>query len=132
MKNTTMENDVLLSGYFGFGNTGDEAILTGSVLAFQQAKLRVGVMSRTPSETANTLEVQGYPRSGFFPLLRAIRASELILSGGGGLFQDSTSLRSLIFYLRVPFLAKLFKKKTMIFAQGIGPLNTSIGKRFTR
>ena len=51
-----------------------------------------------------------------------MKDSELIISGGGSLLQDVTSKRSLLYYLSIIGLGKLFGKKVMLFAQGIGPI----------
>lgn len=125
-------HDILLSGYYGYGNGGDEAILQASVLAFQKEQLNVAVLSNVPQKTSENLHVAAYPRHGIRALIKAVKNSRLVLSGGGGLFQDATSLRSLLYYLRVPFLGKLFRKKTMVFAQGIGPIETFAGKRLVQ
>ena len=52
-----------------------------------------------------------------------MRKSKLFLNGGGNLLQDNTSTRSLIYYLGMIWLAKKMDMKTMIYANGIGPLN---------
>jgi len=61
-------------------------------------------------------------------IVRALENSNAFISGGGGLLQDKTSLRSLIYYTTLINIAKSLKKKTIIFAQGIGPLNKNISK----
>ncbi len=45
--------NILLSGYYGFGNTGDEAILASTVNAVREARpeLNITVLSKRPSET---------------------------------------------------------------------------------
>jgi len=58
-----------------------------------------------------------------------------VLSGGGGLLQNATSLRSLLYYAAVLREAIRSKRKTMIFAQSIGPLDLwgrFIVRRFCR
>ena len=49
--------------------------------------------------------------------------NDILISGGGSLLQNKTSNFSLIYYLFIIFLAKLFNKKVIIFAQGIEPIN---------
>jgi polysaccharide pyruvyl transferase CsaB len=46
-----------------------------------------------------------------------------VLSGGGGLLQNVTSLRSLLYYSNVIRTAVRAGKPTMVFAQSIGPLD---------
>ncbi len=123
---------VLFSGYYGFGNTGDEAILQASVEGIKKAGLIPMALSHTPEKTSSWLNIETFDRKKLGGIFGGIGKSELVLSGGGGLLQDVTSLKSLIYYLRIPFLAKCLRKKTMIFAQGIGPIQTKRGKFYTK
>jgi len=54
---------------------------------------------------------------------RAIDRADIVLSGGGGLLQNVTSLRSLFYYAGIIRTATRAGKRTMIFAQSIGPLD---------
>jgi polysaccharide pyruvyl transferase CsaB len=63
--------------------------------------------------------------------LAAIRRSRLFLSGGGSLLQDRTSARSLFYYLAVLWFAQRCRIRSMIFAQGIGPLDAPNSRRWT-
>lgn len=119
---------VLLSGYYGFGNQGDEATLEAAVEAFKKNQVEVSVLSHHPEQTSKTLGITAYNRHSLKDIVAGIRRADLVLSGGGGLLQDITSVRSLMYYLRIPMLAKLFRKKTMLFGQGIGPIRTESGK----
>jgi polysaccharide pyruvyl transferase CsaB len=58
------------------------------------------------------------------PLIIAAQllSANLLISGGGSLFQDATSIKSLRYYLAVIRLALLLNKKVMIYSQGIGQL----------
>ena len=64
--------------------------------------------------------------------INTIKNSDVLISGGGSLLQDSTSLKSLFYYLFVIFLAEHYKKKVIIFAQGIGPIKNPAGRFFTK
>ncbi len=131
-KTSSSSKRVLLSGYYGFGNTGDEAILQAAVEGFKKSGLIPVVLTHTPEKTASWLNIETYGRRETKTILNGIRKSDLVLSGGGGLLQDVTSLRSLIYYLRIPIIAKCLGKKTMVFAQGIGPIQTKKGKLYTK
>ena len=54
---------------------------------------------------------------------RRSRRADVVLSGGGGLLQNATSLRSLLYYAGILREAIRANRKTMIFAQSIGPLD---------
>lgn len=115
----------LLSGYYGFGNLGDEALLSVIV---SQLKSRypygeIDVLSAKPDETAHELRVDATPRWDAKAVRRAIDRADVVLSGGGGLLQNATSLRSLVYYAGIIRAAGRANRKAMIFAQSIGPLD---------
>lgn len=116
---------VVLSGYYGFANTGDEAIL----LAITRELKRLGhtpvVLSQTPLDTAQKYGVESCGRMKPLELLSALWGADALLSGGGGLLQDKTSARTLTYYLAIIRLARFFGKKVVIFNQSIGPLSSS-------
>jgi polysaccharide pyruvyl transferase CsaB len=115
----------LLSGYYGFGNLGDEALLTVIV---SQLKSRypygeIDVLSAKPEQTAHELRVEATPRWDAKAVRHAIDRADVVLSGGGGLLQNATSLRSLVYYAGIIRAASRASRKAMIFAQSIGPLD---------
>ena len=116
---------VVLSGYYGFANTGDEAIL----LAITRELKRLGhtsvVLSQTPSDTAQKYGVESKGRMKPLELFSALWNADALLSGGGGLLQDKTSARTLTYYLAIIRLARFLGKKVAIFNQSIGPLSSS-------
>lgn len=127
-----MTKGVLFSGYYGLGNAGDEAVLAASVgmLRERRPDLPITVLSADPEGTRRALSVQAVPR--MRPaVLGALRACRVFLSGGGSLLQDRTSLKSLLYYLFLLDLARWSGARTMIFAQGIGPLDRPAARRHT-
>lgn len=115
----------LISGYYGFGNLGDEALLRVIV---SQLKLRypygeIDVLSAKPEETSQELSVEATPRWDAKAVRRAIDRADVVISGGGGLLQNATSLRSLVYYAGILRAAGRANRKAMIFAQSIGPLD---------
>ncbi len=117
---------VLLSGYYGYGNLGDEALLSGIISGLKKYGHDVTVLSGNPDYTKQLHNVNAVSRYKGLPL--ALLQHGAIISGGGGLLQDKTSSRSLQYYLGVLSLAKLFGKKTIVYGQSIGPLSES-GKK---
>lgn len=116
---------IVISGYYGFGNVGDEAVLAGARAAFKElgVEARLTVLSADPERTMREHPgVDAIPRMKLLPVIRALRSADLFISGGGSLFQDATSARSPYYYLGALRLAQTLKCKTMIYAQGIGPL----------
>ena len=120
----------VISGYIGFDNFGDEAIAKVLInhLKRQNAE-KITVLSSNPQKTARLYEVYS---ENFLKFLNPILNSDILISGGGSLLQDVTSLKSLIYYLAVITTALVFNKKVIIFAQGFTPFRTKVGKFFTK
>ncbi|HLX25797.1 MAG TPA: polysaccharide pyruvyl transferase family protein, partial [Candidatus Cybelea sp.] len=116
---------LLLSGYYGFGNLGDDALLEVIVnrLRARFPSLAIEVLSATPSATSASLHVETTPRWQWRSIREAVARADIVLSGGGGLLQNATSWRSLLYYAAILREAIRGKRKTMIFAQSVGPLD---------
>lgn len=124
---------ILISGYYGFGNLGDEALLQ-IIVAQLRTRLpfaEIDVLSAEPETTSHELRVDATPRGDIAAVRRAIERADVVLSGGGGLLQNATSLRSLMYYAGIVRTAIRARKKTMIFAQSIGPLDF-VGRQIVR
>ena len=128
---------VVISGYYGFGNLGDEAIL-GVLLEELRSLGSRGdlgiepvVLSAAPRETARLYGVKAVDRSNPREVRRAIRAADAFLSGGGGLLQDETSRRSALYYLGLIAYA-LRHCPVYLVGQGLGPLRSRLVTRWAR
>lgn len=125
---------VVISGYYGFGNTGDEAILSAMIKALKTyiMNVEITVISKDSAKTSSLHNVKSVQRNKPFDIFRAILKCDLFISGGGGLIQDVTGVSTIQYYLGMVFLAKILGKKVMYYAQGIGPIMTDRGKSITR
>ncbi len=124
---------VLVSGYYGFHNAGDEAILYALVDGLRSLRpdVEITVLSQDPAHTARTYGVAAVRRADLKAVAGAMRKTDLFISGGGGLLQDTTSLASLQYYLGLIVLARLMGRKVFLYAQGIGPLRSRVGRVLT-
>lgn len=121
---------VLVSGYYGFGNAGDEAILAALVegLTGLVPEVRISVLSGSPAETAALHGVEAIGRMDVVRIARAVATSDLVVSGGGSLLQDVTSQRNIPYYLGVVALARMLRRPVMLYAQGVGPVTRRPGR----
>lgn len=126
-----MAKRVVISGYYGFGNFGDEAILSVLVQKLKQMGFEIVVLSSNPRKTSMDYFVNSIYSFDFYQVAGLLKQSDILISGGGSLLQDVTSIKSLIYYLWVIFTALRYRKKVIIFAQGIGPINNKIAKFIT-
>jgi polysaccharide pyruvyl transferase CsaB len=115
---------IIVSGYYGFGNAGDEAMLAGIIAGMRGAAPdpRLTVLSGNPERTSLTHQVESIGRFDFRSLRRALRNADLLISGGGNLLQDVTSVRSCLYYLAVIRRALKARVPVVLLGQGIGPL----------
>ena len=124
---------ILLSGYYGFNNAGDEAVLYSIISSLKKHNVNLGitVLSNNPEQTAKLYGVQAINRWKLTNILKAIKNSDLLISGGGSLLQDVTSKNGILYYLGVIFFAKLLRKPVLVYSQGIGPINMKRNRRIT-
>lgn len=116
---------ILLSGYYGFDNAGDDAVLFAIVQALREIipDVDITVLSNQPEKTAEQFGVKAVDRWGKTSLPKAIKECDVLISGGGSLLQDVTSKNGILYYLGVIKLAQMMRKKVIVYAQGIGPVN---------
>lgn len=115
---------VLVSGYYGFRNLGDDAILLALRDRMHQTLpgAKLAALSRRPAETRERCGVEAADRFSPLAVLRELKRCSVFVSGGGSLLQDSTSTRSLLYYTSLIRMAKRRGKRVMFYANGIGPV----------
>ena len=120
---------VVISGYYGFRNSGDEAVLKSILTALEAEAAAAGiairpvVLSADPAWTSAMYGVESAHRMQPGELLKAIRGCDGLISGGGSLLQDATGAGSIPYYTGIVKLAQWLGKPTFVYAQGIGPVN---------
>lgn len=124
---------ILISGYYGFANAGDEAMLSAiiSSLRAKYDNLEIVVISGNPAATTKAYNIKAIARFNMLQIMRELISSDLLISGGGSLLQDITSERSLFYYLSIIQTAKMLGKKVMLYGQGIGPLRGNLARQLT-
>ncbi|MEN2767345.1 polysaccharide pyruvyl transferase CsaB [Ornithinibacillus xuwenensis] len=121
---------VVLSGYYGFDNVGDEAILFSIIHALRNAQpdINITVLSNNPEKTMQTYQVNSVNRRSLWAVRKVIKQSDGLISGGGSLLQDVTGPMSIPYYTGIIQLAKFYRKPVFIYAQGMGPINRKLSK----
>jgi polysaccharide pyruvyl transferase CsaB len=118
-------NNAVMVGYYGYGNCGDDALLE-AILFELKDKLKVFspvVLSKNPNETREIYGVKSINRFNLPKVIKALKNAKVFIAGGGSLIQDVTSTRSLLYYLFCLKAAKHYGLKTMLYGNGIGPVN---------
>lgn len=122
---------ILISGYYGFNNAGDDVVLYGiiSSLKREQPNISLAVLSNQPERTAELFGIEAYDRWSFGTIVRELSRSDMLVMGGGTLMQDVTSPRSVLYYLGIVTIAKLLRKPVVFYAQGFGPILKSLSRQ---
>lgn len=124
-------SDIVIAGYLGFANSGDEALLS---IVLSEIKRRlpgktVTVLSMKPGKTHKLYGVRARHRYNAAAINGEFSRGGVFLFGGGSLIQDVTSRRSLLYYLWLLRSAERHGMKTMLFANGLGPLLRESSRR---
>lgn len=135
---------VLIAGYFGFANTGDELILNAMVRDFRAnlPEIDITVISGNPQNTRKVHHVNAVGWDDVCRIADEMETCQLVVIGGGGVFHDywgfdhSSILTSghmgLSFYSSIAILAAIKGKPLMLFAVGVGPLQSEEGISIVR
>ncbi len=139
-----MRRTVVLAGYYGFGNTGDEAILASILKGLRRRAPGTVfvVVSGDPEATKSRHGVDAVGWRDLPALSSCVARSDVVLVGGGGLFQDYWGLdtKSLLtprhgeiaFYAGPVVLAALARKPALLYGLGFGPLSSPEARRYAR
>jgi polysaccharide pyruvyl transferase CsaB len=138
---------IFIIGWFGAGNVGDEAILLSMLTDIGETlpDTEFTVLSFNAENTAALLTDNCQVKqivyfgsklcvfnSDFVGVWRSLRSADLVIIGGGGLFQDIYNWYPIPFFTLMTLLAKLLGKPIMFYALGIGPLRTWFGRKLCR
>lgn len=121
--------NLVLAGYFGCGNLGDEAVLLGFVHGLEGSGYDVTVLSESPEETQRRYGLHSVPRRNFGLVGKALESCDAMVFPGGSVFQDATSVKSAAFYASLVKMAKKAGKRVYMVGQGVGPLTSFFGRR---
>jgi len=127
---------ILILGGDADGNLGDRAILEALCLEIKRLRTdaEICVASADPVRCRTRMNAVAIPRGpkGLFALCRAASRSDLVLCGGGGLFQDDDSLIKMPYWALKLLLMRLLCPRIVGFSLGVGPLNYSVSRAFAQ
>jgi polysaccharide pyruvyl transferase CsaB len=121
---------ILISGYLGYGNFGDEALLHVLIKDLTETgfkKQNITVISATPEYTSQLFNTNAANRWNFFEILGAIIDHDVTVFLGG-LFQDRTSFKSFLYYYFQLITSLLLKKEVIFYGSGFGPFTSKTSK----
>ncbi len=130
-KRTARGGEVVLCGYYGYSNIGDDALLCSAVRRAERELDGMGITALTKNGRRDSghFGVDCRKRSCPLTICRTLKHAKVFIFGGGTLLQDSTSLRSLLFYSALLLYAKRCGADCRIWGGGIGELSRPLSVR---
>lgn len=119
------------------GNLGEEAILASLLQDLNELGVeKIAVISNMPERTAarhgEGIKVIADTKGNWLRLPDIIKAHDVLIWGGGHMLQDRSSQLYIPYVTKNLMLARYFKKPRIIFAPGLGPVQTDLGKWLSR
>ena len=123
---------VLLAGYYGENNIGDEAIAEALIKELKRRGYEILMLSGDRVTSSQLYGVEAYNRQRLQDMKNAIKSCDFVILGGGSLIQDVTSTYSLWYYTGFINLCRIMRKPIYIAYQGIGPVNKKTNEWITK
>lgn len=119
-----------LFGYYGYDNLGDDLLCQQSIELLKEARFDRIYLLLNRRKLKNFSQENVFPVDRFHLLkvLSAIFKSDVIVCGGGGILQDQTSLKSLLYYSSIILVSLFLGKPVLLLANGLGPLKHAISR----
>ncbi len=126
---------IIIAAWIGSNNLGDELILLALLKQLQSRGIDlndVTAISKSPNKTSGSLGIHSVGHLAFIKIYKAIRSSDVLVFGGGGILQDDTSIWNLPYHLSRVWIAQWLQKKIITIGIGVGPVNTALGRWLVR
>lgn len=130
---SVFERGSCICGYYGFGNVGDDTLLREAI-KICRARYGGGIsaLTKAPRRDIYNFGVRCVNRARLFSVWREIASSERLIFGGGTLFQDRTSLRSLLYYCAIAEIAHIHGVRVELWGNGLGAIKSRVGRAMLR
>lgn len=144
--NHSSRTRIVLAGWHGHDNAGDDATLrTFLDEIVSQGEREITVLSELPERVIaefgservtstphyESLGLHGLThlvKGRLFKHLGLLRRCDLFVLGGGSLLRDNTTWHNLFRVVDEIFWCRAFGKKVVLYAAGIGPITTRLGR----
>jgi polysaccharide pyruvyl transferase CsaB len=123
-----------LFGYYGYDNLGDELLCEESIRLLREARFDRIYLLLKRDKVKNFSQPQVVPIDRFnpFQIFKVIVKSDVVVCGGGGILQDQTSVKSLLYYASIVLIASMLRKPVLLLANSLGPLKHKVSKCVVR
>lgn len=140
------DGPVVVSGWYGIGNSGDEAILSVLVDHLEAMGVRAtevltqapegvtrrhggrGVVGIDNCDTYGSEGIRNLLNGRIFAKFRQLRRARAFIFGGGSILRDNTSRWNMSRLLDDIFICRLLGVPIFFYALGVGPIETRLGR----
>lgn len=125
---------VLLCGYYGYGNLGDNALLRSAIERARRefGSLPIRALTKNGSADGKLFGVSCVKRSSPIVLFRELKGCRYFIFGGGTLLQNRTSNRSLLYYSALMRIAKHYGAVCLMWGNGIGEIKGRVWQKIAK
>jgi len=116
-------------GYYGHNNAGDDWLLEKSKQLIQKVLPQSRITVLQNKSKKHPLGKYVIKKTALICIWRTVLQCDYVVFGGGSILQNKTSNRSLYYYLAILILARLCKTKTILLANGMGPIRGKIHQK---
>jgi polysaccharide pyruvyl transferase CsaB len=139
-----MPLSILIHGYYGFKNLGDELILKKIIQDIRDLSpdAQITALSGNLQETEAFHGIRAVDRFDIDGVIDAVRGCDAFILGGGGLFQDHFGMyvrdiftnfgHGVVYYAVPALISKIFNRPVFYYTHGVGPLYTDEAARLTK
>lgn len=131
IKKKPRSGKVVLCGYYGYGNMGDNALLRASIRRAEKVfrNKELSVLTAGGRKDSKSFGVRCVKRMSPLSVIFELLGAEALVLGGGTLLQDRTSLRSLAYYASVCEIASILGVRIELWGNGLAPPHSHIAAR---
>ncbi|TKH02931.1 hypothetical protein FC682_20050 [Peribacillus simplex] len=126
-----MKKNVLIRGYYGFRNTGDDALIYAILQSLMHIPgINFNVLTRAKIHHPNNIKNLNFIFPSIKNLLFQLFKADTLIFGGGSQLQDYGKLRMVVGMLKMYIIVKIMKlrgKRVLFLGVSIGPIETKIG-----
>lgn len=123
---------IFLIGYYGYKNYGDDLLFKTLIKILEEVdykgKIIIPADELPEYNVNNKFFIEKISRYDILNINSHIKSSDIVIYGGGNLFQTETSLKSFLYYYHIAKQAIKYNKRILFLSQGFGPLKHKIIK----
>lgn len=119
---------ILISAFIGSENLGDEAIFESVLAAIDAPDRTITAVSVNEESTKRVHAVDTVYAKSPLGIAKAIRGSDVVIMGGGGIIQDQSSILNMLYYCYQLWVAKRSSVPVIFCFVGVGPVKYGLSR----